>query len=426
MILKAMVFILIASAVPTAMAKEILSLQTALTETEKTSPQVMAARYKSASAQEQIRMAKSNYMPSLDAAAIAVDGNPGAFAMLGVDNNISSSERVGTGGALILKQDIWDFGRTSNAVEGAKAQAEVQDKQQNVTRAQVDMQVLRTYFECVFMKSQVEDSQVIAKEAQYMAQETDKFVRSGQRSIVERYLIDAQAKEAQTKVAEFQQREKIIIKRLGIELGREDGESLECPDLDQKQHEESISLLETKTEENPFLEIKKSQVKASEAELSRAKAGRMPELLGLVTGGYFQNDQLNQKWNYSAGIGISLPLFEGFKIDADIGRASADLQSEKAGYQAVAQSVNESNSKYDEQIQALKVRLDYLQKENKLAHDAYSLAKKRYFGFQGGLIDLREALRNLDRVLSEIDEAQRDLFIARGGRALFNGVKVSE
>jgi outer membrane protein TolC len=149
----------------------------------------------------------------------------------------------------------------------------------------------------------------------------------------------------------------------------------------------------------------------------------MPELLALATGGYFQSDKLSQKWNYSAGIGIRLPLFEGFKTQADIQRAAAELQAEQATLQAIDQSVNESNTRYDEQIHALKVRLDYLQRENKLAHEAYELAKSRYFGFQGSLVDLREALRNLERVLTDINKAQKDLFIARGGRAIFNGVR---
>jgi outer membrane protein TolC len=410
----------------TALARETLFLNEVLKDADQTSPQIMAARYQTAAAREQIRAEKSGYLPSLDAAAIATDGGPGAFALLGVDNNISSTERIGVGGALILKQDLWDFGRTGNAVAGAKAQAEVQQKQENVTQTQVDLQVLQTYFQCTYLKSQADEASMIAKEAQYVAKETNKFVQSGQRSIVERYLIDAQTKESETKAAEYQERLKMILQRLEIELGRDRESGLDCPKLDDRSHDQAISSLEGKNAVNPFLEEKKSQVKFYESQLDQAKAGRMPELLGIVSGGYFQNDQLNEKWNYSAGIGITLPLFEGFKIDAEIGQASANLQAQKARLSAVQQEVSDSNKKYDEQIQALKVRLDYLDKENKLAHDAYLLARKRYFNFQGGLLDLREAMRNLDRVLNAIDEAQRDLFIARGGRALFNGVRASE
>src|SRR6185312_10999225 len=196
--------------------KKVLSLLDVLGEVEKTSPQVISSRYKSMAAKESIRSAKSGYLPSLDAALIATDGSPGAFALLGVDNNISSSERIGTGGALILKQDIWDFGRTGNAVEGAKAQAEAEEKHQAITETQVDMQILQTFFDCAFMKSQVEDSRLIATEAKYVADETDKFVRSGQKSIVERYLVDAQEKEAETKVGELLQRSQVIDQRLAI------------------------------------------------------------------------------------------------------------------------------------------------------------------------------------------------------------------
>lgn len=390
-----------------------------LRNAESFNPRLKGARFHEQALAENIRAQSSSYYPDLSVAAVASTGDPGSFSLLDVDSNISSAQRVGWGGALVLKQDLWDFGRTSGAVHTAEAQRLMQQKEFSVIKMDVDREVLRTYVHCSFLRAQVENSQFMADQAHLMAEETTRFVRSGQRSVVERYLVDAEAKEAETRIAEFTARVGVIEQRLAIALGRPHSESIHCSSL--AQVHDSLAAIERTSSENPILAAQKVRIQVARSKLDRARAESRPALVGMATGGYFDNSHTRERMNYAAGIGIKIPLFEGFRIDSNINAETAELNSEEAGLDNSRLSVDNANSRYDEQIESLKVRLEFLEKEKSLAREVFTLARKRYRSLQGTMIDLRESIRNMNRVLQSTDEAYRDIYTARGERSLLNG-----
>ncbi|MGZ3722478.1 MAG: TolC family protein [Bdellovibrionales bacterium] len=396
-----------------------LSILEVLKRAEEFDPRLKGSRFQEQAAEENISVQKSNYMPNLSAAAVASTGNPGSFSMFDVDSEISSTQRVGAGGALVLKQNLWDFGRTLNAVDTAKGQKEVEKKRFAILKVDVDVLVLRTYIGCAFLRAQVENSRFMAQQAKLLANETDKFVRSGQRSVIERYLVDAEAKEAETRIAEFSERVTATQKRLAIELGSSTEEQVICSDLSSVGS--ALDKLEKKSGKNPLLDFQKARVQVARSRLDQANAESRPVLYGMATGGYFDDKSLKDKTIYAAGVGIKLPLFEGFRIDSTIRQNQAQLSAEEAGLDSSRLNIDRVNSQYEEQILALKTRLDFLEKEKKLAKEVFALAKKRYGSLQGTMVDLRESIRNMNRVLQSTDEAYRDLFIAKGERSLVNG-----
>lgn len=397
------------------------SLVTAMQKAETESPLLKSQKYRVQASAEEVRTQKSSYMPEVSAAAIASDGAPGAFSYMGVDSNYSSSQRMGVGGALILKQDIWDFGRTGGAVQAAQAQSELARKQIALSRLDVDREVLRTYLECSYLKAQLRNSKVIADLVHLLSKETERFVRSGQRSVIERYLVDAEAEEADTRMAEFTERVGATERRLAIELGQTSAEPVHCVDLPRV--ETSLASLEQHSGTSPVIEAQQQRVHVAEARLERARAESRPEISALITGGYFDNQLQSEKFNYSAGIGISVPLFTGFKLESHIDREQADLNAEEAGLAYSRQAVDTVNSRYSEQTQSLRVRLTFLDRENRLAKTALELARKRFLDLQGTMVDLRDTIKNMTRVLQSTDEAYRDLYTARGEASLMAGAR---
>ena len=63
----------------------------------------------------------------------------------------------------------------------------------------------------------------------------------------------------------------------------------------------------------------------------------------------------------------------------------------------------------------------YPQHREDPANQAFTLAKKRYYNFEGTLVDVREAVRNLERIQSEVIDVKIDLLLAKGSKALLNG-----
>ncbi len=83
--------------------------------------------------------------------------------------------------------------------------------------------------------------------------------------------------------------------------------------------------------------------------------------------------------------------------------------------------MDEADSRYDEIVDASRARLEHLEREQKLAEDGFSVAKSRYFKFQGTLVDLRDALRNLGRIETDMSDTEADLLEAADSKTLLNG-----
>lgn len=409
--------LLIQFAAATADPQQAVPLIEVLRRAEAYSPRLRGAKYQEEAATQNINVRRSRYMPDLSAAVVASTGMPGSFAMFDVDGDISSSQRVGLGGALVLKQDIWDFGRTSSAVEVAEGQRELQQKQFKVLKMEIDLDVLNTYLSCAFLRAQIDNARFSAAQAKLMASETDRFVRSGQRSIVERYLVDAEAKEAETRIAEYSERLNLTQERLALELGMPKQKRIVCTDLATA----GMSLKElSRNETNPIEDVQQARLQIAQSNLQEAKSESRPVLFGMAVAGYFDNTHLTDKTNYAAGVGIKMPLFEGFRIQSEIELKQAEVKVEQAGLESSKLLISRVNSKYDEQLSAMKVRLEFLEREKILAKEVFALAKKRYLSLHGTMIDLRESIRNMNRILQSTDEAYRDLFIARGEQMLVN------
>jgi outer membrane protein TolC len=140
--------------------------------------------------------------------------------------------------------------------------------------------------------------------------------------------------------------------------------------------------------------------------------------------GDMDESRLVAKKYYSGGFGLELPLFEGGRIDAAMRQAQALASARDSDRLAVQMDIDQINAHYEEIIRSSRVKLEYLQDESNAAGQAFRLAKERYFSFQGTLVDLREAIRNLSRVQSEIIDVKTDLLLAVGSKALLNGSRV--
>ena len=134
-----------------------IDLLEALRTADSSSPLLKQDRFHEEALGQDVEAQKAGYLPELSAAAVASNGDPGSFALFGVNNNISATERMGAGGALVIKQDIWDFGRTW-AVRAAEANRELQKNQRSLSRAQVEREVLTLYVHAPFQRAETENA----------------------------------------------------------------------------------------------------------------------------------------------------------------------------------------------------------------------------------------------------------------------------
>lgn len=151
----------------------------------------------------------------------------------------------------------------------------------------------------------------------------------------------------------------------------------------------------------------------------------MPKIVAVASAGGMEGTHLVKNTDYSAGIGVTLPLFD-LTVRAKVQHATAVAHAKDREVCAQKLFLEEENAKYDRIIRSSEVRLQHLDNELTLANKAFKVAKIRYFTLEGDLIDLRDAFRNLSRVETDLENTRTLLLQALGSKALLNGSSIDD
>jgi outer membrane protein len=271
-------------------------------------------------------------------------------------------------------------------------------------------------------RSQAATWKFVLEQASVIAKEVSRFVSTGQRSVVERYLASSQVQEAQTARADAVERARIALERLRLLTGLKDP-GLDCPQV--ASLAETPELKQIPAPANPLVARAEHVAESSRAAVSGAKAGHLPRLVAFASVGALDAARLVEKRDYAVGVGLQLPLFEGLRVTREVERAQAEAQAREADAQAIRLETDEQNSRFDEAIRAAQARLKFLGPELKAANEGFGVAKKRYLALQGTLVDVREALRNLTHTRTVITDTQVDWISAGVAKALYNGSRLA-
>jgi outer membrane protein TolC len=255
-------------------------------------------------------------------------------------------------------------------------------------------------------RSQQEAWEELSRDTELVSREVDRFVNTGQRSIVDRYLARAQKEQATTNTLDYTAREQVAITRVTLLTGMTS--AFICPSLNGSSS--SLLLKYSAQGENPFLQYAQTRVSAAENRLKRTQSENLPEVVGMASAGYLQNTHLVESQDYSLGVGIVFPLFQGFRIKNEVDEAASKLQEQDFLVESSRLELENINAQYDEKLKSSQARIENLNIEIENAVTAFNVAKKRYLGFQGTLVDVRDALTNLARVKGDLNEAKATFF----------------
>jgi outer membrane protein TolC len=379
-----------------------LSIQEALEKANSYSPDLKAASERENQAESRVGISKSGYLPDINLEAIDSTGFPGSTAALGVAGLPGSPFRSGFSGGAVLTQNIVDFGRTYYSVKAAESDLKSQKISTEINRYQTEQTLIQAFVDCALNRSQEEAWKELALDTDLVSHEVDRFVNTGQRSIVDRYLARAQKEQATTNVSDFSKRQQLATSRVALLTGI--STAFVCPSFSA-----DLSLLNIKLSSkgtNPYLEFAETRVNAAENRLKKAQSENLPKVIGIASAGYLQNTHIVESQSYSLGVGIVFPLFQGFRIKNEVDEAASIVQEQDFLVDSSRLQIENVNTLYDEKIQSANVRIQNLGIELENATTAFEVAKKRYLGFQGTLVDVRDALTNLARVKSELNQAK--------------------
>lgn len=418
---RSIIWIIFFMTVTTVKAAEppVISLEKVLSLAEKNSQSITVDEFNELAARKAIEVAKATYYPEVRFEAIDNTGFPGSSNIHGMRGLMNSPYREGAAAGLVVEQIIWDFGRTTSDVKAAKHEAQYAKENTRVTLYEVQRLALQTFYDCALFKTQHAIWGKLAEESQVITKEALRFVNTGQRSIVDKYISESQTEEARTAHAYFGELMKGTMKELVVIMGIPEN-SFTCPYLDavlQSPFSQEVDIYAS-----PYIARAKVGADVAKAELEREKANFMPELLVIASAGPMAGTVINEveKENYAVGIAVEMPLYNQ-RYSGQIKEAEAQFAAKQQEVEAQKQYLQEMNAKFDEIINASTIRLQHLHKELKIAQEGYKVAKQRYFSLETDLLDLRETYHILAKVENEVEGTQAQLLQATGAKALLNG-----
>jgi outer membrane protein TolC len=401
-----------------------LRLSDVLHLAEQYSPGIQAAKQRERRAAETIRIEKSTYYPTFDFVALDSAGLPAAAnALPGYNGLMMSPYREGLAAGVFSTLTFFDLTREFG-LQTAKSGLLAAKSQTDVTRLQVDLKTMNLFMDAILNRAERDVWKQIQSEIDRLYTSVKKFVKSGQYSQVTQWLLLYQSEQAIQKQRVFNERFRSAIRRIEVVTGTTEG-SLSLAEMETL--DSALSLIRNHpTPESPLVINSKLEAQTSQAFASKQAAQNWPRLLGVASVGALEKARLVPLQNYAVWLGITFPIFEGFRISAQEQVARADADRKESLVHEAQLQLEEANIKYEEEVRARKIDLEQLQKEKENAVKALKLAEHRYLTFVGDLADVRDSLYSYEAAESGLISAKVELYRAQFSQAIINGITIQE
>lgn len=183
--------------------------------------------------------------------------------------------------------------------------------------------------------------------------------------------------------------------RVYLTWSQKDLELPQTPSLDE--------LYNIAMERRPELKLSKLAVDAAHYNINIAKSGHMPVLSlngnytynGVTDNGFPQHKQ-DYYWTSSAGVTFSLPLFEGFKVSAQVAQKELAYDQAVAAYQNKMKNVRIQVKEAWLNLQEARSRIEATKGVVEQARENLSAQMKRYRAGLTSQLEVNDAISNVN------------------------------
>jgi outer membrane protein TolC len=241
-----------------------------------------------------------------------------------------------------VKQVLFNGGRTLNNRTAARLAGEAQQRSAEGGRLDTVLAVSQAYYRVLEARDILKVSESSAEQREAFYRLSEAFFKAGRTAKLDLLRAEAQLFEAERVLAQAREAERlsrfILKKVMGAGLDREiDVAGPSEPDLREPADEEA--LLREALEGNPDLKKARLLKEQSEASLRSAQGGYWPEISLQGTYGYRERDEAGRESEWTAGIFLEWPIFDGGLTRAQAGKARSRVHQVTWNERAVRDQV---------------------------------------------------------------------------------------
>lgn len=215
---------------------------------------------------------------------------------------------------LALSQTLWDGGAIRSERKTLRTQAEVDQRDMDVSMYAINERVNQLYFGVLLAEAQLEQNKVLQAELRRNCDQVSSYIKNGIANQSDLDAIQVDLLKAKQTEAQFEHTKRAYREMLSRLIGEEIGEETRLV------KPEAVRPL-TKENNRPELELYQARIRNLRAQDSRITAGMMPKLGLFVTGGYGKPGldmfEDNFKAYYLAGVRLSWNLGSLYTVKDD-------------------------------------------------------------------------------------------------------------
>jgi outer membrane protein len=357
-------------------------------------PVLGKAYFNTQAAQQVTREARSGLFPQVvgDISAVGTSGTNIRIGASGGLNNPTILNRQSNG--INISQLIFDFGRTLNLTAAAKFQALSEAQQEELVKAQVLLQVDRSFFDVLKAQALLRVANETVSSRQVVYDEVSALAKSKLRSDLDQTYALANLEQANQLVLQAKNAVEVAFAELSEAMGFHAVQKFSLSDQPPlKFPDGNVGLLVSKALQiRPEVVALRDQVQGAQKEATAALDARFPRIEALGSLGRTTVGAPAVYGDYgAAGIDVEVPLFTGGLLSARQKEATFRASAEqKSLEQEENKVVKEVNSSWLDAFTALK-NIGVVEQLAASAQQALELAGAEYRAGQTSIIELSQA-----------------------------------
>jgi outer membrane protein len=360
------------------------------------------------------RGARSDFYPRVTLEAIEKDGPPGAPG-LGFTGLVNSTLTRHAGASVVVSQMIYDFGRALHRTRSRRFAADAVGEDEQAQRAVIVLDVYQAYNNALLALrlAQLAQQNVTAREL--TVKQAQARFDAGLTSRVDLDLAQANLAEARVGLVNAQNQVEQAFADLDAAMGRTGPTSYSLEELPPSAPRRvptewagthgvgggtrappSTSLeqdVAAALRQRPEIRSIEAQVRAEEETARAARAGGLPLIRGLVSGGYLHvaPGQSGLNHDHAIGVGVSFPLYTGGQVQAEVDAARHQAEALRAVREEQAQTIRLQVTRARLALTSLAQSQQATEEQLRQARDGVNLATQRYQEGLGNFLELQQA-----------------------------------
>ena len=367
-------------------------------------PQIQAGHYAAMAAGEAVREARSAYFPTATLNMTGASALDGTRVTAGGLNNPTILDRLATG--VGVAQLVTDFGRTSSLVASSQFSADAREKDVDVLRADVQLQVDRAYFSALRAQAILKVARDTVDARRLVADQIEALAGSNLKSGLDVSFARVSLSEAQLLLVQAQNDVEAAFAALSAATGSSQRVDYELADeeLPPAPDEDRDAVVGRALRDRPDLAVQRLAEQASQQYAEAERRLYLPSISVVGAAGFTPYHQVGLTDRYSAaGVNVSFPVANGSLFAAR--KAEAAFRS-----QSSTQAVHDLETRVARDVTVAWLdartayqRLDLTTQLLTQASDALELATARYNLGLSSIVELTQAQLNHTR--AELEQA---------------------